>query len=179
MFSLLINKYTFATFETLNVSFEHKCDGFYPTFKIKSKIFYYMENYLTNINNRLLHWIDYSIQSKHYNSEADFIKKLELATARTKLSDIKRKKANFTLNDVVIILTHHSELNPSWVIKGDGEMLLAEEKMPEHELINELKRVKNNYDDMKKERDEWFYKARKYEEELNKHESLAKTNEAI
>ena len=60
---------------------------------------------LTNINNRILYWIDYSIQSNQYRSEADFIKKLGLATARTKLSDIKRKKANFTLGDVVIILT--------------------------------------------------------------------------
>ena len=50
---------------------------------------------LTNINNRILYWIDYSIQSNQYRSEADFIKKLGLATARTKLSDIKKEKSKF------------------------------------------------------------------------------------
>lgn len=58
-------------------------------------------------------------------------------------------------------------------------MLLSEEKMPEHELINELKMINRNYDEMKKDRDEWFFKARKLEEELKKYNSKSKTDEAV
>ena len=60
-----------------------------------------------------------------------------------------------------------------------GKMLLSEEKMPEHELINELKIINRNYDEMKKDRDEWFFKARKLEEELKKYNSKSKTDEAV
>lgn len=143
------------------------------------RIFYYMSTDLTNINNRLLFWIDYSIQSNQYSSEADFIKKLGLATARTKLSDIKRKKANFTLSDVVIILTHHTNLNPSWIIKGDGNMLLNDEDKPEQELFNELKRLNKTNIELQERYEKVLVELGRYQERLDKYESSAKTDEAV
>ena len=134
---------------------------------------------LTNINNRILYWIDYSIQSNQYRSEADFIKKLGLATARTKLSDIKRKKANFTLGDVVIILTHHTELNPSWIIKGDGNMLLTNEEKPEQELVNELKRLKKTKQELQERYEKVLGELGRYKERLDKYEPSAKADQAV
>ena len=134
---------------------------------------------LTNINNRILYWIDYSIQSNQYRSEADFIKKLGLATARTKLSDIKRKKANFTLGDVVIILTHHTELNPSWIIKGDGNMLLTNEEKPEQELVNELKRLNKTNLELQERYEKVLVELGRYKERLDKYEPSEKADQAV
>ena len=143
------------------------------------RFFYYMTIDLTNINNRILYWIDYSIQSNQYRSEADFIKKLGLATARTKLSDIKRKKANFTLGDVVIILTHHTELNPSWIIKGDGNMLLTNEEKPEQELVNELKRLNKTNLELQERYEKVLVELGRYKERLDKYEPSAKADQAV
>ena len=93
----------------------------------------------------------------------------------------KQRKGSRRLSiaSIAKLLYTYSDLNADWLITGRGEMLLSEEKMPEHELINELKIINRNYDEMKKDRDEWFFKARKLEEELKKYNSKSKTDEAV
>ena len=113
------------------------------------------------------------------NYLSNIIKKLGLATARTKLSDIKRKKANFTLGDVVIILTHHTELNPSWIIKGDGNMLLTNEEKPEQELVNELKRLNKTNLELQERYEKVLVELGRYKERLDKYEPSAKADQAV
>ena len=93
----------------------------------------------------------------------------------------KQRKGSrgLSIASIAKLLYTYSDLNADWVRTGRGEMLLSEEKMPEHELINELKIINRNYDEMKKDRDEWFFKARKLEEELKKYNSKSKTDEAV
>ena len=93
----------------------------------------------------------------------------------------KQRKGSrwLSIASIAKLLYTYSDLNADWLITGRGEMLLSEEKMPEHELINELKIINRNYDEMKKDRDEWFFKARKLEEELKKYNSKSKTDEAV
>lgn len=128
------------------------------------------------INIRVCQWIEYQINAGVYKSEAEYLREHGFGVG--KISDARSGKAGFKAIDIGNILIQDSILNADWIMTGRGEMLLSEKKMPEQELASELKRVNKNYDEMKKERDEWYFKARKCEEELLKYRS-AKTDEAV
>lgn len=95
------------------------------------------------------------------------------------INSARKRGKSMSGDNIGKILYAHKELNARWLLTGEGEMLATEENKPNHELIEELKRLKLNHDEMKKDRDEWFFKARKYEEELQKYTSSVKTDEAV
>lgn len=132
---------------------------------------------------------------KTSTNKENFIDRLELFMAAGKINNNqltdraglsnglvgKSRKNRSAMNSDSIeqILLSFPELNASWLMTGRGEMLITEENKPKNELIDELKRLKLNLAEIKKERDEWYYKARKYEEELQKYTSSVKTDEAV
>lgn len=95
------------------------------------------------------------------------------------INSARKRGKSMSGDNIGKILYAYKELNARWLLTGEGEMLATEENKPNHELIDELKRLKLNHDEMKKDRDEWFFKARKYEEELQKYTSSVKTDEAV
>lgn len=136
-----------------------------------------VEKNISDIDYRISQWVEFVVGSKLFKSEADLLRNLEFPL--TKLSDARKGKAKFRADDIGKILIMFPGVSSEWIMTGRGEMFLTEEKMPERELISELKRVNKNYEEMKEERDEWYFKARKYEEELQKYRSSVKTDEAV
>lgn len=77
------------------------------------------------------------------------------------------------------ILYAFPELDADWLLTGRGEMIRSTNIQSDSVLLFELKRLNINIKEIKKERDEWYFKARKYEEELQKYKSSVKADEAV
>lgn len=78
-----------------------------------------------DIDNRILKWVSYIIDSKIYKSEASYLRILGLPP--NKLSDVRNGKTRFTATDIGKILMLSTELNANWIMTGRGNMLFDED----------------------------------------------------
>lgn len=95
------------------------------------------------------------------------------------LGKARKNRSAMNSDSIEQILYAFPDLNADWLLTGRGEMIRSVDMQSNSDLIFELKRLNANIDEIKKERDEWYFKARKYEDELQKYRSSVKTDEAV
>ncbi|MEG0153474.1 MAG: hypothetical protein RR744_09955 [Cellulosilyticaceae bacterium] len=78
----------------------------------------------SDIDKRVIKWVEYLIANKVFKSEAQYLRHLKLGVS--KLSDAKKGKAGFKASDIGVILMNNPQLNANWLMAGRGEMLLSE-----------------------------------------------------
>ncbi|MCD7850423.1 MAG: hypothetical protein LUH63_12265 [Parabacteroides sp.] len=95
------------------------------------------------------------------------------------LGKARKNRSAMNSDSIEQILYAFPELDADWLLTGRGEMIRSTNIQSDSVLLFELKRLNINIKEIKKERDEWYFKARKYEEELQKYKSSVKADEAV
>lgn len=123
----------------------------------------------TEIDSRAIQCIEYLIRNKGYKSEREFLHSLGFPEA--KLSEARKGKSGFRAEDIGKILTTFGEINGHWIMTGKGDMRLQPDnnisnssfilqeynqlKAENRELIEEIGKLKERIEQMKKDNVRW------------------------
>lgn len=123
----------------------------------------------TEIDSRAIQCIEYLVKNKGYKSEREFLHSLGFPEA--KLSEARKGKSGFRAEDIEKILTVFEEINGHWIMTGKGDMRLQPDnnisnssfilqeynqlKAENRELIEEIGKLKERIEQMKKDNVRW------------------------
>lgn len=123
----------------------------------------------TEIDSRAIQCIEYLVKNKGYKSEREFLHSLGFPEA--KLSEARKGKSGFRAEDIGKILTVFEEINGHWIMTGKGDMRLQPDnnisnssfilqeynqlKAENRELIEEIGKLKERIEQMKKDNVRW------------------------
>ena len=90
--------------------------------KLRTKFSLMQENRqnIAPIKGRILDYLEYQNIKK-----SDFFKKTKIAASNFKASGLKSEIGG---DKIVLILSQYHKINPTWLLTGEGEMLLSEKK---------------------------------------------------